>query len=181
MEENQPLPRCLHRTMSKLPLPPEATPSRQKRSHLTESITSQTSSSSSDLPESLILIHTGIPVTPTITGLLATEVEPLQLPEETKSEFSETVTKFVQQEVDPQPKVVQQEITYELEIVKPEVDPEPIIVQTKVTSEPEVVQEIHPKPVVLLPEYLDLEVEQSKIVSVPEDDRPVYPQTSTTI
>ena len=46
---------------------------------------------------------TAIPVTPTITGLSATEVEPLQLPEDAESELSETVTEVVQQEVDPQP------------------------------------------------------------------------------
>ena len=53
MEELQPLPRHLQRTMSKLPLPHEATPSQQKWSRLTESSTSQTSGSSFELQESL--------------------------------------------------------------------------------------------------------------------------------
>ena len=80
-----------------------------------------------------------IPVTPTITGTSVTEVESPQLPEDTRSDPSETVTQVVQQEVDSQPKVVQQEITSELEFVQLKVDPKPIIVQQEVTSEPEVV------------------------------------------
>jgi len=107
VEENQPLPHRPRRTVSKPPLLPEATPSQRKRSHLTESSTSQTSGSSSDLPESPISIRTTILVTPTITGLSTTKVEPLQLPEDTENELSEMVTEVVQQEVDPQPKVVQ--------------------------------------------------------------------------
>lgn len=134
MEENQPLPHHLCRTTSKPALPPEATPSRQKQSHLTKS--TQTFGSSFDLPKSPIPVRTMIPITPTITGLSATEVEPLQLPEDTKSELSEMVTGVFQQEVDRQPKVVQQEITSELESVQPKVDHEPIIVQTEVTFEP---------------------------------------------
>lgn len=38
--------------------------------------------------------------------------------------------------------------------------------------------ESHPEPVVLLPEHLDLKVEQSEVVPILEDNRPVYPQTS---
>lgn len=71
-------------------------------------------------------------------------MEPLQLPKDNKCELSEMVTQVVQQEVDSQPKVIQQEITSELESIQPEV-----------------VREAHPKTVVLLPEHLDLEVEQS--------------------
>jgi len=97
MEENQPLPHRSRKTASKLPLLPEATPSRRKQSRLTESSTSQTSGSSSDLPESPILVHTAIPDTPIITGLSVTEVEPLKLLEDIESELSETVTKAVQQ------------------------------------------------------------------------------------
>jgi len=119
MEENQPLPHCSRRTLSKPPLLPEATPGQQKRSRLTESSTLETSGSSYDLPESPILVCTTILVTPTITGLSATEVEPLQLPEDNESELSETITEVVQQEVDPQ-----------LEVVK-EIHPEPIVILPK--------------------------------------------------
>ena len=101
MEENQPLPRHSQTISSELPLLPEVTPSQKKRSHLIESSTSQTSGSSSDLPKSPIPASTVIPVTPTVTGLSATEVEHLQLPEDTKIELSEMVTEVVQQEVDP--------------------------------------------------------------------------------
>lgn len=47
VEEHQPLPYRSRKTVGKLHLPPEATPSQQKRSHLTESSTSQTFGSSS--------------------------------------------------------------------------------------------------------------------------------------
>ena len=56
-------------------------------------------------------------------------MESLQLPKDTKSELSEMVIEVVQQEVDPQPKVFQQEITSELEYIQPEVNPEPITIQ----------------------------------------------------
>lgn len=97
MEEHQILSCHLQRTASKSPLPPKATRSRKKWSHLTESGTSKTFGSSSELPESHISVSTMTPVTPIITGISVTKVEPLQLPEDTKSELSETITR---QEVD---------------------------------------------------------------------------------
>ena len=106
MEENQPLPHCSCRTMSKPSLPLEATSSRRKWSCLTDSITSQTYGPSSNLLESPILVSIVIPITPTITGSSVTEVEPLQLPKDTENRLSEMVTEVVQQEVDPQLEVV---------------------------------------------------------------------------
>lgn len=76
------------------------------------------------------------------------------------------VTQVVKQQVDSQSKVVQQEITSESEFVQPEVDHEPISVQLEVTSEPEVVHKAQTK-LVLLPEHLDLEVEQLEVVTLP--------------
>lgn len=175
MAEHQPLPYHSWRTASKPPLPPKATP--RKQSHLTESSTSQTFGSSSELPESPILVSTMTLVTPIIIGTPIGEVEPLQLPEDTKSELSEMITQVVQEEVDSQPKVVQQEITYEPKYIQQEVHPKPITVQPEVTFELQVVQEAQAEPVVLLPEHLDLEVEQSEVVPILEYDQPVYPQT----
>lgn len=84
-----------------------------------------------------------IVVTPTTTGLSATEVKALKLPQDIESEPSEMVTKIFQQEADPKPKVV---------------------------------QEIHPKPIVLLPKHLDPKFEQPEVVPIPKDDRLDYPQ-----
>ena len=76
MEENEPLPHFLWRAANKLPLLPEATPIRSKRSCLTGSSTSQTSGSSSKLLETPIPVSTVTPVTPIVTGTSVTEVEP---------------------------------------------------------------------------------------------------------
>ena len=95
MEEHQPLPRSSRRTASKPPLPPEATPIRTKQSRLTKSITSRTSSSSSELPESYISVSTETPVTPTISGTSVSEGEVSQLPENISTDPSETVTEVV--------------------------------------------------------------------------------------
>ena len=46
------------------------------------------------------------PVTPTVTSTSVTKVESPQLPQETRTESSETVTQVVQQQVDSQTKVV---------------------------------------------------------------------------
>ena len=119
MEENQPLTHRSQRAVSKLPLSREATPIQSKQSCLTGSSTSQASGSSSELLETPILVSTVTPVTPTITGTFVSEVEPLQLPKDTKSELNEIITQVVQQEVDSQPKVVQQEITSESKSVQP--------------------------------------------------------------
>ena len=55
------------------------------------------------------------------------------------------------------------------------------VVQQEVDPQLEFVQEIHPKPVVLLLENLDHEFEQPEVVPVPKDDRAVYPHTSVTV
>lgn len=167
--------------MSKQPFPLEDTPSWSKWSRLTESSTSQNSGSSSELPETPTPISTVILVTPTITGTSVTKVESPQLPEDTRSKPSETSTQVVQQEVHSQHKVAQQEITFEPEYVQPEVNPKPITIQSEATSKLEVVQEAQPEPVFLLPEHLDLEIEQSKVVTIPKDNRRVQPQISITI
>ena len=58
MEEHHPIPHPSQRIARKLPLPPEVTPIRAKQSRLTESSTSRTPSSSSELLESPILVST---------------------------------------------------------------------------------------------------------------------------
>jgi len=82
------------------------------------------------------------------------------------------VTQVVQQQLDSQSEVVQQEITSEPEPIQLELDPEPINVQSEVTSKLEVVHEAQLK-LVLLPEHLDLELEQSKVVTLLEEYRSV--------
>jgi len=181
VEEHQPLHHYSWRTLSKSPLPSEATPIRSKQSCLTKSSTSRTLDSSSKLPESSISISTETPITPTISGTSISKEEVSQLPEDIITNISETITKVVQQEVDPQLEVAQQEINSELESVKPKVNPEPIIVQTKVTFEHKVVQEPLSETVVLLLEHMGFEFEHSKVVTLLEDDQPVNPQTSVTI
>jgi len=127
--------------VSKPPLPSEATPIQAKRSRLTESCTSRTHSSSSELPESSISVSTETLVTPTIFVTSVLEEEFLQLPEDASTDPSETVTEVVQPQVDPQLEIAQQESTSELESVQQEVKPESIPIQTEVTYEPEVVHE----------------------------------------
>ena len=80
MEEHQTLPRCSQRTVSKPPLPPEATPIRSNRSRLTESSTTRNPGSSSELPESSIMVSIETPITPTISSTSITEEEVSQLP-----------------------------------------------------------------------------------------------------
>ena len=94
MEENQPLPHLSRRAAIKPPLPLEATPIRSKRSHLTESSTSQTYGSF-ELPKTPISVSTVTQVTPIITSIFVTKVESPQLLEDTRSEPSEIVTQVV--------------------------------------------------------------------------------------
>ena len=114
MEEHQPLHHRSWRTASKLPLSPEATPIRTKRSRLIESSTSRTPSSSSELPESYISVSTKTPVTPTISGTSFLE-EFSGLPESISTDPSETVIEAVQPQVDTQLQIAQQESTSKFE------------------------------------------------------------------
>lgn len=162
MEEHQPLPHCSQRIARKPPLLPEAIPILSKQSHLTESSTSRTSSSSSKLPKASILASTETRVTPSIFGTSISDGEISQLLEDISIDPSETVTEIVQHQVDAQLEVAQQEITFEPELVQLEVNPEPILVQIEVTSKPEVVQEPLCETFVHLPEHLDFEFEHPK-------------------